>query len=147
MAADPVLPLLLLPVLRPALPLLPAGLVLLDQPPPPKPLLLPPRPLVLLPQFLPNQALYRIYGEQTSVDAKGSPAAIDTQTAQRLLADVVRQLGAPGPSLALSTPWRVLGLFASQCFVCRASSVCGAASCAEQVTASGASILLAVPHT
>jgi hypothetical protein len=67
------------------------------------------------------------------VDAS-EPGAIDAQTAQRLAADVLQQLAAaPALTLALSTPWRVLGLFPSNCRVCRVPGVCGAASCAQQV--------------
>lgn len=84
-------------------------------------------------QFVPNQALWRIYGGGASVDAQQDPAAIDKQVSESLLNDVVKQLNTPQPALSPNTPWRVMGLFPSSCLVCRATGVCGLISCAEKV--------------
>lgn len=85
-------------------------------------------------QFVPNQALWRIYGGDASVDGQ-DPATIDRQVSTSLLADVVKQIAGPQPALSPSTPWRIMGLFPSSCMVCRATGVCGPISCAEKVGA------------
>lgn len=83
-------------------------------------------------QFVPNQALWRIYGEGTSVDGK-DPVTIDNQVSQGLLSEVVKQISAPQPALSPTTTWRIMGLFPSSCLVCRTAGVCGPISCADKV--------------
>eukprot|EP00879_Flechtneria_rotunda_P029878 GHRR01032341.1.p1 GENE.GHRR01032341.1~~GHRR01032341.1.p1 ORF type:complete len:385 (+),score=177.48 GHRR01032341.1:385-1539(+) len=82
-------------------------------------------------KMAPDQPLFRLYGENTSVDARGA-AAVSSQVAQRLFNDISSQFSASPPSS--DTPWRVLGLFASMCFACRdTGQQCGPISCATKV--------------
>jgi len=83
-------------------------------------------------QYLPNQALWRIYGGGVSVDGKDA-ATIDQQTSQGLTNDVIKQISTPQPALSPNTPWRIMGLFPSSCLACRSAGVCGPISCAEKV--------------
>lgn len=82
-------------------------------------------------KYLPNQALWRIYGGGVSVDGKDA-ATIDQQTSQGLTNDVIKQISTPQPALSPNTPWRIMGLFPSSCLACRSAGVCGPISCAEK---------------
>lgn len=88
------------------------------------------RPSLL--QFVPNQPLWRIYGEGVSITGQDA-ATIDNQVAQGLLNQVIKQVSAQQPELTTNTPWRIMGLFPSTCMICRAANVCGPISCADKV--------------
>jgi hypothetical protein len=94
------------------------------------------RLLLLFPQYVPSQPLVRYYGGNTVVDATGA-AATDLQSASQLSKDILTQYS---NSTAASSPLRVLGLFASTCFACRTTQLCGTLSCALGVSGLLASV-------
>ena len=84
-------------------------------------------------QNVPSQPLVRYYGGNTVVDATG-PAATDLQSATQLSKDILTQYS---NNTAAGSPLRVLGLFASSCFACRTTQLCGTLSCALGVSGKG----------